>query len=386
MKPLFAVSVIIIFSVLLTSGSRVARAGVTDFEIQRSQSELDLTVDATVFGGVGTITEQFPDSETFYLGDMAIDHTSNSVNFVGGSNAEADNLREQVFFLSLERNVSPGVGGVGSASPANYGIKTSVATTVSVPDIPIGGGITLSLGSIQSVDIDVAIRELSLDLTSSGPLAIDASGNTFDASQVEVSIVEGFADIQGAVVFKQSNVATWGAATLALQALASQASFLNITVNSDIFSLTNSIGFGTRVGISSSATLTNTSTLDGIADGFDAAGDATLTTPLEFSVAPDFGVASAVLDFEFGFSGTLVSEGEMFLAGDFDDDLDVDGFDFLEWQRDGPPSGLTDWEANYGSGVGGSGLAASTSSVPEPSTALLLCLGVGVCLHFRWLR
>jgi len=372
MRPFFAVF-IVVFSIAFVSVSSLALGGVGDFEIQRSQSELDLTVDATLFGGVGTVAEQFPDSDTFYLGDIAIDHTSNSVNFVGGSSVEADNLREQVFFFSVERNVSPGVGGGGSASPANYGVITSIATPVAVPDIPIGE-ITLSLGSIQSVDVDIAIRDLALDLTSPGPLVIDAPGNTFDVSQVEVSIAQGFADIKGAIVFKQSNGATWLAATVALNALAVQASFLNMTVDSDPFSLTNSIGFGTRIDISSAATLTNTSTQDGLAEGFDAAGDATLTTPLEFSLAPDFGVASAVLDFEFSFSGALVAEGEMFTSGDFDNDLDVDGQDFLEWQRSGLLSELPDWEANYGGG--GGALAASTSTVPEPGTAFLLCLGV----------
>jgi len=59
--------------------------------------------------------------------------------------------------------------------------------------------------------------------------------------------------------------------------------------------------------------------------------------------------------------------------GDFDGDLDVDGFDFLQWQRGNSPNNgstgdLADWESNYGTGAGPlSGIAA----VPEPSTALL---------------
>jgi len=54
--------------------------------------------------------------------------------------------------------------------------------------------------------------------------------------------------------------------------------------------------------------------------------------------------------------------------GDFDGDLDVDGGDFLRWQRDGASaSDLALWEGNYDTGVGLSGV----SAVPEPSTALL---------------
>jgi len=72
------------------------------------------------------------------------------------------------------------------------------------------------------------------------------------------------------------------------------------------------------------------------------------------------------------------------LAGDFDDDGDVDGFDFLTWQRgfgtDFTADDLTDWATNYGTGVSplaaGSGLAASAAAVPEPSTAALLTLAL----------
>ncbi len=61
--------------------------------------------------------------------------------------------------------------------------------------------------------------------------------------------------------------------------------------------------------------------------------------------------------------------------GDFDGDGDVDGADFLAWQRDdGTPGGLTAWQSNYGTGVGS--LAAANAAVPEPST-LLLCCGLG---------
>lgn len=57
--------------------------------------------------------------------------------------------------------------------------------------------------------------------------------------------------------------------------------------------------------------------------------------------------------------------------GDFDGDDDVDGADFLEWQRtDGTPSGLMDWQGNYGPP------ALAASSVPEPNTLVLIGLAV----------
>ncbi len=62
------------------------------------------------------------------------------------------------------------------------------------------------------------------------------------------------------------------------------------------------------------------------------------------------------------------------LPGDFNFDDDVDGRDFLLWQRGGSPnplsgSDLVTWQANYGTGS----LLASVA-VPEPSAILLLLI------------
>jgi hypothetical protein len=45
---------------------------------------------------------------------------------------------------------------------------------------------------------------------------------------------------------------------------------------------------------------------------------------------------------------------------DFDQDGDVDGEDFLLWQRDPSVGSLADWEANYGLGA----VAAASTTVP----------------------
>ncbi len=62
--------------------------------------------------------------------------------------------------------------------------------------------------------------------------------------------------------------------------------------------------------------------------------------------------------------------------GDFDDDGDVDGFDFLMWQRgESPnplsPSDLLAWQTNYGAA---SPLSASSTIVPEPSGLVLAAI------------
>lgn len=78
-------------------------------------------------------------------------------------------------------------------------------------------------------------------------------------------------------------------------------------------------------------------------------------------------------------------------TGDFDNDGDVDGYDFLIWQRGlgttYDASDLADWQLNYG---GGGSLAASTV-VPEPSTTVLaffasVGLWMGILRRLTWAK
>lgn len=70
------------------------------------------------------------------------------------------------------------------------------------------------------------------------------------------------------------------------------------------------------------------------------------------------------------------------VPGDFDYDGDVDGEDFLKWQRGESPtpwsqSDLADWEANYGAPLP---LGAASTAVPEPVGASLVSMGVA-CMY-----
>jgi hypothetical protein len=74
-------------------------------------------------------------------------------------------------------------------------------------------------------------------------------------------------------------------------------------------------------------------------------------------------------------SGVLSVVAEQ--AGDFDLDGDVDGRDFLVWQRNPSVGNLADWHANYGMGA----LTAASTAVPEPG-----CLALFFGLVFLWQR
>jgi hypothetical protein len=89
---------------------------------------------------------------------------------------------------------------------------------------------------------------------------------------------------------------------------------------------------------------------------------------LEFSLQGESGGRTGAVIYETATSN-----------GDFDGDGDVDGRDFLRWQRGQSPSPLSagdlaQWKANYGAGP----LAAITS-VPEPSSVLLIACGLVLC-------
>lgn len=67
------------------------------------------------------------------------------------------------------------------------------------------------------------------------------------------------------------------------------------------------------------------------------------------------------------------------IPGDFDADGDVDGRDFLIWQRGGSPKALSegdlaDWQANYGLST----QPAASTAVPEPSALALAYIGLAL--------
>ncbi len=114
---------------------------------------------------------------------------------------------------------------------------------------------------------------------------------------------------------------------------------------------------------------------------------------------PRSGVLTPAADVDGGSSSTsfsapdgndwvlwLKAEGSSPTTGDFDEDGDVDGHDFLKWQRgestnSGSAADLVLWESNFGASA--NAVSATTGAVPEPSTLMILTLASFIGLLFR---
>jgi T5SS/PEP-CTERM-associated repeat protein len=89
-------------------------------------------------------------------------------------------------------------------------------------------------------------------------------------------------------------------------------------------------------------------------------------------LATSDGVGSFLVSYGPGSPQVVLSAFQPGIPGDFDVDGDVDGADFLKWQRGGSPNpnsagDLTAWRGNFGFG----GLTAAGASIPEPRAEVL---------------
>ncbi|MDC0936198.1 PEP-CTERM sorting domain-containing protein [Pirellulales bacterium] len=148
---------------------------------------------------------------------------------------------------------------------------------------------------------------------------------------------------------------------------------------------------GTTIGEWDVITVGGVAVVDGnlnvsLVSGFTpTAGDAfaiiTATSILGSFVVESLPTLAGRLEWFVVYTGTSVELISSF-AGDFNLDGDVDGRDFLLWQRDPSVGSLADWETNYGMVAPLS--AISSTTVPEPTTLLLGAMAsIGLMLR-RW--
>lgn len=175
-------------------------------------------------------------------------------------------------------------------------------------------------------------------------------------------------------------------------------------VNIDNITGPADVDFFTFTGLSAGASFTAEVTqeefydFDSLLGWFDAQGillevdddDGEQTLSLISGIVPANGqLTFAVTGYgDNGFVGThsendsytlVLTLGIVDALGDFDNDGDADGQDFLVWQRNPSVGSLADWQANYGAGS-----LVATVAVPEPGALILMMLGIGTaCLCSR---
>lgn len=215
--------------------SSLVKAVPVTFALNSSQSSINLGIkNAQLFGTDLTLGEQATGSlNSKYTGNIVTDITGSSINFPGGSSADASVLTKTVIFVQVPVDLSPGVGGVGAPAAADYGVQLSApigfdippidlsALGVTIPGLP-SGTVSLDLGSFQSIVVNMALRDVMLDVTSSGPIIRSGVPNntTFDSTALDFAL-SGNADTAVGAVLRADNYAAYTLNNLALQGLAS---------------------------------------------------------------------------------------------------------------------------------------------------------------------
>ncbi len=232
------------------------------------------------------------------------------------------------------------------------------------------GTVSMSAGSTLSVDI--------IEDTNGG--SFDFQAGTLRTNRFEGDLVNELGTLAPGVdgptgpTIVTGDYTQQGGATLAIDIGGTSPGgthdFVNIVGGGDLDGLLElSLMDGFVPSPADSFTVLAASSLIGFFDNV-ASGQRLDTLDGRGSFVVNYGIGSA-----FDESRVVLSDFEAAatVPGDFDFDGDVDGDDFLAWQRDdGTPSGLTAWRNNYGTPV--PMVSASTSFVPEPTSAALILI------------
>ena len=192
----------------LALGLAVAIAGdgsATTLTLQPNASSLTLVADVSIFGQALASSAQCTGClTTKYDGTLQATNLGlASVRYDGGGAADA---RQQVGLFSIPRQMAPGVGGAAGTAPADYGVTFSAPVGAPIPPIDIPNLGTLNLGTLQSVDVKLAARDLVLDVTSTS--FIPVTSGTYDATQTTV-LLSGNLDVSTALVLRAPDIGTY---------------------------------------------------------------------------------------------------------------------------------------------------------------------------------
>jgi hypothetical protein len=262
--------------------------------------------------GNGSESSLFNQTATNTPSNMETNLGLYSIGFPGGGKAQATNATG-LFGNNLA--IAPGVGGVTGTAPADYGVIFTSPQSVVIPPIDVSGlnipGVTtLNLGTLTGINLNVAIRDFSVDLNS---VIIPMAGgggypSFFDSTKVNLAI-SGTADMSLTATLKQDNftnfLATGVALTALQQGLAGQG--INITSTANILGLSYQVGFG----FTSPLPLTNAANDDASQGKVEHVGsNLRLTLPVKFDIQPTTlpGALSGLITANFAMSGQLVGQ------------------------------------------------------------------------------
>lgn len=285
---------------------------------------------------------------------------------------------------SFNTNLSSGwhhaVVVIGDTEPADGSddeftlyIDNAVVGTSNTVDIDdYSGGNGWGFGGPASVTLDptqlgAGAPTLAAPIEFHGQIAIARYYQTaFDANDVGTN----FAALQADSPFVGVDTLTVaGDLTLDASSIV-ELDIFDTTIGSDLLSVEGLLTADGILDISLAGTV-------GLGDTFDILDFGSITGSFDDVNLP-------ALDGGLGWDiSSLLSTGELTVVTgadvDIDNDGDVDGSDFLSLQRTNPAL-IPAWETQYGSGIP---LSAASTSVPEPSSLLLLAVsGLGL-LHVR---
>jgi hypothetical protein len=299
----------------------------TDFNVNSStQSRINIAATATLNGTNLTEAPQFAPgglngngSESALYNQTSTNTPSNmgtnlglySIGFPGNSNSQAANA---VGAFNNNLASAPGIGGASGTAPADYGMVFTSAQSIVIPPIDISslnlGISTLNLGTLSSINLNVALRNFAINLSS--PI-LPTTGNGaypqhFDSTQVTVS-VSGTSDMSLTATLKQANITDWiatGAALVALQqSLAGQG--ITLTETGNLFGLSYQVGFG----FSTPLPATNALNGDASQGTIDHVGsNLRLTMPIKFDITPTTLPAplNTLIAADFTMTGQLIGQ------------------------------------------------------------------------------
>ncbi len=342
-KLIFPATALVVVA-MLTQPSQAAT-----FVIDETLSSV--VIDATVLGTISLLGQD---------ADPAIDNVASRTGFLKGT---------------IEATASPSL----ITLDESLGVGLSVIDVKENPNV-IGGGFLPAemqgVGTLAAGNDDInADGSVSLDMMGEP----DGNGDDLDftdgednfAFMVDVNI--GITDTLVAVL--RNLVLTVEGSGTPNDAMADTGIGFNITDGWGSFSS----GFLVDPGENSLIDTADLATPNLSGDlGYSLVGTTeTITIPVDIFIT---GTGSTA--FNLAITGQIVASRTVGTSGDFDDDGDIDGADFLLWQRGGTtppldPTALAAWEAGYGSGSGGS-LSASIGNVPEPSSLVLFGLALGL--------